>query len=117
VLPPSPFHHLPGAGRSLARAVPHGQEQGYADVRGTGQTIHRAKVFGVWCMLETRSRLRTAMAALRLSCPRFAYITSYLTRIELSSDRRRLRLHLHYILPPPLCYCYSLSTLETKLLD
>jgi len=58
------------AGRRLARAVSHGQEQGYADVRGTGQTIHRAKVFGY--MLETRSRLRCAMAALRLPHARFA---------------------------------------------
>jgi hypothetical protein len=62
------------AGRSLARAVPHGHAQGYADVRCTGQTIHRAKVFGCrGCMLETRCVCTSIMAALRLSGARFTY--------------------------------------------
>jgi hypothetical protein len=56
----------------MARAVPHGHAQGYADVRGTGQAIHRAELRCLACILETRSRLRSAMAALRLSWPRFA---------------------------------------------
>jgi hypothetical protein len=65
--------------RSLARAGAHGLEQGYADVRGTGQTIHRAKVFGY--TLETRSWLRGGQrndggTTATLSWARFACISS-----------------------------------------
>jgi hypothetical protein len=105
------------AGRSLARAVPHGHAQGYADVRGTatGQTIHRAKVFG--CLGVCWKHVAyVAMAALRLSGARFTYgtiflCTSYTARIDRTKDAYITT----YILPPPLYY--SLSPLETKLLD
>ena len=86
------------AGRSLARAVPHGHAQGYADVRSTGQAIHRAKVFLFVGKLETRSPLRSAMAALRLSWSRFAYITctSYMHRACIGQKTpTRLQLHFH----------------------
>jgi hypothetical protein len=80
------------AGRSLARAVPHGHAQGYADVRGTatGQTIHRAKVFG--CLGVCWKHVAyVAMAALRLSGARFTYgtiflCTSYTARIDRTKD-------------------------------
>jgi hypothetical protein len=93
------------AGRSLARAVPHGHAQGYADVRGTatGQTIHRANVFG--CMLETRCVCSNGgTAAVGCSIHVRYYLSMYFIHCTHRSDKRRLH---HYILPPPLYYSLS----------